>query len=217
MDFRMDEKGELYFLEINFTCSVFYTGGYEGSADYILRAGERGSAGFLLQIIEEGIARHARKQKKYRMKGNAISGYGIYASRFIECGEIIFTGEEKPHRLITRNFMEQHWSERDKKLFSQYALPISPEVYIIWDEDPTVWAPQNHSCRPNTIYDGLNVIALRHIEAGEELTLDYSHLLDEHAEPFDCNCGTPQCKKKIRGTAENSFTSKEMLRRKLRH
>jgi len=37
LDFRMNEKNELYFLEINFTCSVFYRDGYEGSADY--RAG----------------------------------------------------------------------------------------------------------------------------------------------------------------------------------
>ena len=32
----MNKDGELFFLEINFTCSVFYTNGYEGSADYIL-------------------------------------------------------------------------------------------------------------------------------------------------------------------------------------
>ena len=217
LDFRMDDKGVLYFLEINFTCSVFYSDGYEGSADYILNADEDGAAGFLLYIIQDGIARYEKKQKKYMMKGNAISGYGIYAKRDISRGEIIFKGEEQPHRLITKKWMEQHWTEQEKRLFSQYALPISAEVYIIWDEEPTSWAPQNHSCRPNTIYEGLNVIALRNIEAGEELTLDYSHLLDEHAESFACNCGSPQCKKKITGSTENSFTAKEMLRRKLFH
>jgi len=61
----------------------------------------------------------------------------------------------------------------------------------------------------------LNVIALRDIAQGEELTLDYSHLLDASAEPFDCNCGAPQCKKRITGHTENSFTFKEMQRRKL--
>ncbi|MEY3119150.1 MAG: hypothetical protein RIT30_1083 [Bacteroidota bacterium] len=38
MDFRMDAKGDIYFLEINFTCSVFYAEGLEGSADYIFNA-----------------------------------------------------------------------------------------------------------------------------------------------------------------------------------
>ena len=36
LDFRVREDGAIFFLEINFTCSVFYEDGYEGSADYIL-------------------------------------------------------------------------------------------------------------------------------------------------------------------------------------
>ena len=31
------KRQEIYFLEINFTCSVFYKDGYEGSADFILK------------------------------------------------------------------------------------------------------------------------------------------------------------------------------------
>jgi D-alanine-D-alanine ligase and related ATP-grasp enzymes len=27
MDFRVNDKGEVFFLEVNFTCSVFYTDG----------------------------------------------------------------------------------------------------------------------------------------------------------------------------------------------
>jgi D-alanine-D-alanine ligase len=217
LDFRMNSQHEIYFLEINFTCSVFYQDGYEGSADYIIKAEENGQAGFLQKIIGEGIARHEARQKKYIMQRNSISGYGIYAKKSMTRGEIIFRGEEKPHRLISHQWMHKTWSDQAKKLFSQYALPVSSEIYIIWDEDPTAWAPQNHSCRPNTIYDGLNVIALRDIAQGEELTLDYSHLLDESAEPFDCNCGAPQCKKRIVGNKENSFTFKEMQRRRLSH
>jgi D-alanine-D-alanine ligase len=217
LDFRMNEQNEIYFLEINFTCSVFYSNGYEGSADYILLSEKEGQAGFLQKIIQEGIARHRAKQKKYIMRRTSIAGYGIYAKTDITRGEIIFSGEEKPHRLISKQWMEKNWNEQEKKLFSQYALPISAEIYIYWDEDPNVWAPQNHSCRPNTIYDGLNVIALRDIKNGEELTLDYSHLLDESAEPFDCTCGAPQCKKRITGNKENSFTYKEIQRRKLSH
>ncbi len=36
LDFRVNDKNQIFFLEINFTCSVFYEKGYEGSADYIL-------------------------------------------------------------------------------------------------------------------------------------------------------------------------------------
>ncbi len=30
LDFRVNDKNEIFFLEINFTCSVFYTDGYRG-------------------------------------------------------------------------------------------------------------------------------------------------------------------------------------------
>jgi D-alanine-D-alanine ligase len=74
LDFRVDKNNQIYFLEINFTCSTFYEDGYEGSADYILKYDAAGKVGFLNQIISEGIARHAARQKKYMLKGNAVSG-----------------------------------------------------------------------------------------------------------------------------------------------
>ncbi len=53
LDFRMDKNNRLFFLEINFTCSVFYSDGYEGSADYILKLDGMGQKNFLRQIIKE--------------------------------------------------------------------------------------------------------------------------------------------------------------------
>lgn len=66
MDFRVNDQNEIYFLEINFTCSVFYSDGYEGSADYILRFDGIGQQGFLQHIIEEGIYRYKNQQKNIR-------------------------------------------------------------------------------------------------------------------------------------------------------
>jgi D-alanine-D-alanine ligase len=59
------------------------------------------------------------------------------------------------------------------------------------------WAPQNHSCGPNTQYDGLNVIAIRDIGEGEELTVDYALFIDESMEPFACQCGSENCRELI--------------------
>jgi hypothetical protein len=213
LDFRMDANQQLYFLEINFTCSVFYTDGYEGSADYILQYDGIGQAGFLKKMIEEGISRHLRMQKKYQIKGNALSGFGIYATRSIMCNEVIFTGEEQSQRMVTKRHVEAHWNDVEKEIFRRYAYPVSNEVFLLWDNDPAAWAPQNHSCQPNTAYDGLNVIAIRHIEKGEELTLDYATFLDEHMEPFECQCGSTNCRKRITGTTSNTITQRESTRR----
>lgn len=209
LDFRMDAKGRLYFLEINFTCSVFYSDGYEGSADYILKHDGIGKAGFLNHIIAEGIARYKRIQKKYIIKGNALAGYGIYATTDIEPNELIFIGEARAQRIITRRFVEENWPDNEKLIFRRYAYPLSNEVFLLWDNDPTEWAPQNHSCQPNTVYDGLNVVAATAIRAGQELTLDYASFLDEHMEPFQCSCGAANCRGLIKGIPGNSVTARE--------
>lgn len=209
LDFRMNERGELYFLEINFTCSVFYADGYEGSADYILKCDGTGQAGFLKMIVEEGIARHQRKQKKYAVKGNSISGYGAYASADITAGEVIFKGEESAQRIVTKRYVKENWNEREQETFRRYAYPLSKEVFFLWDTDPANWVPQNHSCDANTHYVGLDVVATRHIAKGEELTLNYAVFLDDSMEPFVCQCGAANCNKLIMGFPGNSVTTRE--------
>jgi len=210
LDFRVNEKGEIFFLEINFTCSVFYKDGYEGSADFILKFDGIGQAGFLRHMIAEGIARHRRKKKPFVMKGNSIAGYGIYASRDIKAGEIIFKGEGRAQRIITKRFVEKNWNEEEKLHFRRYAYPVSEELFILWDDDPSEWAPQNHCCEANTAFDGLNVSALRDISKGQELTLDYADFLDENMEPFDCRCGASSCRGLITGPVGNSLNAREM-------
>lgn len=209
LDFRVNENTEVYFLEINFTCSIFYESGFEGSADYILRFDPIGKAGFLKHIIAEGIARHQAKQKKYIVKGNAINGYGIAAKQPLKKGEVIFALEETALRIVTKRYVEKNWNASQLDDFRKYAYPISDEVYILWDSNPQNWAPQNHSCNANTAYDGLNLIALHDIKAGEELTLDYADLLDDTILPFECSCGSVNCRKIIAGTKGNSITSRE--------
>lgn len=215
LDFRVNANNEIYFLEINFTCSVFYKDGYEGSADFILKFDGIGQAGFLKHIIAEGIARHERVKRKYYMKGDSIAGYGIYATQNLTCKELIFKGEERSQRIATRRWMEENWNDVEKENFERYAYPVSKEVFLLWDDDPDGWAPQNHSCSPNTAYDGLNVIALRDIQKDEELTLDYTSFLDEHMQPFSCNCGATGCRKWICGTAGNTITYRESTRNRI--
>ena len=197
LDFRVNNDNKLFFLEINFTCSVFYTGGYEGSADYILKNDEGGSQGFLQKIIAEGRSRFERKYKYYAVRGNATSGYGLYAVRPVKTGALVFEGEGRAQRLVTREFINKNWSASEQENFKRYAYPIGKDVFLLWDVDPCEWAPQNHSCDPNTKYNGLNVYAIKNVAQGEELTLDYATFLDDNMQPFECHCGSPNCRKWI--------------------
>jgi D-alanine-D-alanine ligase-like ATP-grasp enzyme len=209
VDFRINGKGEVFFLEINLPCTVLCGEVSENSADYILKFDGTGLDGFIKHIIAEGIARHQRRQKKYKVRNNQISGYGIYAVKDLKSGEVIFTGEAKSQKIVTRSYVESHWNAIQKEDFRRYAYPISEEVFILWDDNPTEWSPQNHSCDPNIAIQGLDYLAIRDITAGEELTLDYATLYDENFLEFDCQCGSLNCRGIIRGISGNSVTQRE--------
>ncbi len=215
LDFRVNENNEVFFLEINFTCSAFYTNGYEGSADYILNNDPAGKSGFLKHIIGEGIARHRAKQKKFVIKGNALSGFGIFATQSIRKNEILFQGETMSQRIVSKSYVEENWNEKQKEDFRHYAYPIGTDVYILWDENPVNWAPQNHSCSANTGYEGLNIVALKDIAKGEELTLDYAHFLDDNFQPFACLCGSDNCRKLVFGEKESGMVKVEVEENRL--
>jgi hypothetical protein len=130
-------------------------------------------------------------------------------TRILIVNELIFKGEERAQRIATESYIRKNWNVKELENFKKYAYPVSNEVFLLWDENPAGWAPQNHSCEPNTAYRGLDVIALRPIRKGEELTLDYADFLDEHMEPFECSCGSSICRKHITGTPGNSVSFRE--------
>jgi D-alanine-D-alanine ligase len=198
MDFRVAPDGRIAFLEVNFSCSVFYPDGYQGSADYILAYHGMGQAEFLRAIIAEGIARHARRQRPWAV-GPRNGSFAIFAARDLARGDIVFEGEGKAQRIITRGHVERTWSEADRDVFYRYAYPLGADVFVVWDDRPDGWAPQNHSCEPNTVFEGLNLVAAREVASGEELTVDYGTFYDSRMIPFDCACGSPQCRGRITG------------------
>lgn len=63
-----------------------------------------------------------------------------------------------------------------------------------WDHGRYV----NHSCAPNCGGTEFGFeIALRDIEAGEQLSNDYATLFMGPSEAFDCQCGAPNCRSVI--------------------
>ncbi|RYY57316.1 MAG: SET domain-containing protein [Chitinophagaceae bacterium] len=61
----------------------------------------------------------------------------------------------------------------------------------------------NHSCEPNVFFDtsSMQIIAVRPIREGDEMTFFYPSTEWDMAQPFSCLCGTASCLGEIRGAA----------------
>lgn len=124
-----------------------------------------------------------------RQTSNNI-GYGVFAARSFQQGERVIKPSGRIINHQTRISIQIDW---DKHLD-----PDEPAKYL------------NHSCDPNmgihTRADMLpEFIALRDIQAGEELTFDYAMSEYQHyarsnpAEEFDlsCHCGADNCRGRL--------------------
>lgn len=65
----------------------------------------------------------------------------------------------------------------------------------------------NHSCDPNVFFDTFNreIIALKPVADGDEMTFFYPSTEWDMAQPFQCYCGCSNCLGEIRGAAHISL------------
>ena len=132
----------------------------------------------------------------------AMKGYFLRAAMDIAKGDVAFRDERRRFSIATKPHVEATWSEEEKVVFSEYAWPLDTEghVYALWDDEPRLWRPINHSCDPNLVFGAghsLNVLASRDIKEGDDLTMDYATFCDFTMKPFQCYCGTSCCRGKI--------------------
>jgi D-alanine-D-alanine ligase len=199
-DLRMDAAGNIFLLEINPYCGVFYPEGAFGSADFILAADPAGHRGFLEHLIARAFRRRARHRKRWELRFRRGHGFGMYAARRFLAGEVVERYEERPAVLVSREYVERHWTGLRRQWFEHYAWPITSGLHAMWSDDPEDWRPINHACDPNTWLEGLDLVARREIAPGEELTVEYATFCGPGMAPFECRCGAPDCRRVILGS-----------------
>jgi SET domain-containing protein len=119
--------------------------------------------------------------EKVVVQHSPIHGRGVFAARRIEPGEIIIDG--------CRELLG------DEAIKS---LPPEERIFLaVMDGQNILMKPParfvNHSCNPNTRGTDRHDVAIRVIEAGEEVTVDY---VAEQVPGLrlECNCKAPNCR-----------------------
>jgi hypothetical protein len=134
------------------------------------------------------------------VKKSEIQGEGVFASKKFDKGEKVFflTGEEVDFWEINERV--------EKGLVRPFdPFQISDLRYMDLDYLPN---KINHSCNPNCFVKVKNeLVALRNISEGEEITYDYSTVMDDNEREMEkigkkpltckCDCGSGNCRKVI--------------------
>ncbi len=139
--------------------------------------------------------------------------------------EVRFNAQTQQRQLHARSYYR-----RGDFLCTFDARAILPEpTYLTIQTDidtHILFAPEflqycNHSCMPNIFFDtaAMQVVALRDISAGEELTFFYPSTEWLMAQPFQCLCGTVMCIGEVRGAAHlaDEILQKYCLTEFIRH
>ncbi len=113
-------------------------------------------------------------------RSSALGGRGLFARRRIGAGTILWVF----HPATTRRF------EPGRDSFAHAFEDADGRLWSCID-DARLW---NHSCEPTAAPCGDRDVALRDLEAGEEVTYDYGLILPAANPPLECRCGRPACR-----------------------
>lgn len=123
---------------------------------------------------------------------SSIEGLGLFATAPIAKGEVVGT---LGGRVIDDAELRQISRTRSK--YNSAAIGEGVNVLL---EDDEVIARGNHSCDSNLwMRDEFTLEARRDITTGEEATIDYAMQTSVADWEMACNCGSPQCRKLVRG------------------
>ena len=134
------------------------------------------------------------RSPKVEVRTSELEGRGVFALEKIEKNEVVAV---KAGHIVTAGELTEIMA-----LVGDYALQIYDGLYLsprTKDELERMAIFINHSCDPNVGFLGEVIyVAMRDIEAGEELCHDYS--MERSDDYFlDCHCGSASCRGKISG------------------
>jgi len=123
------------------------------------------------------------------IRKSVTEGRGLFAKKPIGKGEIVSV---RGGHIIPRQ-MENEIEKPD----GYWGYPIADEFVLApldTQEVEDVMMFLNHSCEPNVgILGQIIFVAMRNIDRGEELTIDYA-MFGANKEPMQCNCKSSNCR-----------------------
>jgi hypothetical protein len=160
--------------------------------------------------------------REHRTEGGSVVQHGLRTAETTRAAVMRTAGE---YRLVTTEPIaaNMYLFSLEGELVgtpTRYTVQIDESTHIdLPDEcrfeevlDRFFWRFMNHSCEPNTIIRGRDVVSLTPIEPWHEITFHYASTEYTMAEPFECRCGSRHCEGQIRGFRYLPQAGRERLR-----
>jgi SET domain-containing protein len=142
---------------------------------------------------------------KFEIREIPGKGKGIFAKQFIPKGAEIFFHDLSKLPKFRLNQIETYL-QKNPQLDGDHSDYAGNGFYVI-DMSPASY--MNHSCDPNCAYKfqtiaRKTVTAIRNIEIGEELTLDYTACSIDQFDGnihwiLQCDCNSKNCRREVHG------------------
>ena len=119
-------------------------------------------------------------------------GYGVFATQPIPAGVTVATFGGY---LVTGAELATLGADRASR-----SIQVEADLFMVTRTEPEAWDLYNHSCSPTCGLAGSNqLVTLRDIAPGEELTFDYATCDSSDYDEFECLCGQPTCRGVVTG------------------
>ena len=128
--------------------------------------------------------------------GKSKIGKGLFSVKRILKEERIMDFKKGPGK-----FLKTKEADKLYEKGNDYMIQVDDDLFFVATNKEELEDVDyvNHSCNPNCGIKGtLKIVAMRDIEPGKEITIDYA--MSESSEyEMKCNCGSSDCRKVITG------------------
>lgn len=143
-------------------------------------------------MMELVLAMENYRTPSAEMRDLGHKGHGSFATDFIPRGTVVATfGGTASTKQGLRHFPAERVSR---------SIQVEVDLFFVGPEHREPGDSINHSCEPNCgMRNATQVVAMRDIEVGEELTFDYAMSDMAAYDEFNCSCGALTCRGRVTG------------------
>lgn len=134
---------------------------------------------------------------KVKPRESSIHGKGLFAIENILKHEVIIDYSTGPGQYVDHKQADALYEQG-----IDYMIQIDEDLFFAATNGHEIEAADylNHSCDPTCCIRGsLEIVAMRDIQPGEEITTDYAMIDVDSAFHMFCNCGSQRCRGVVTG------------------